>query len=267
MKSILNVGLTFIVFAVMAVSCTESRAEFEDLDETTTRATSTSLILASPTQISFSNAVIGDTQKVDVTVVSAGLTPLTVLTAFDIIVQGADASEFEIERPSLSLIGVLQALLGNGYTFTVAYTPTTLEPVEATVLVNASILGILLPTQLEIPINGTLAKGPQLVSGGEIAKFIGFDPEDPTVALFEIELTFDRQVTLADSTAVNGPTPGFFKRVFTNARNLAAQAAIAVSQIENFTGTIYIDVDALIDENGDPLQQGITLDFTLGDIL
>lgn len=267
MKSIFNVCLLFALFAATAISCTES----ENLDEVTTRATQSSLILASPTEISFSDGVIGETQTKDVTVVSAGLTPLTVLTAFDIIVQGADASQFSIERPSLSLIGLLEALLGNGYTFTVNYTPTTTETTNATVLVNASILGVLLPTQLEIPVTANAdtfdGTGPQLASSGMLtAEFVGFDPEQPLNAIFQTEILFDREIILVGANAVSGPTPGFFRRVFTQGRNLIAQASIALSQVQNFTGTILINVDAIIDANGDPLQEAIFLDFGLGDI-
>lgn len=267
MKSIFNVCLLFALFVATAISCTES----ENLDEPITRATQVSMILASPTEISFSDGIIGETQTMDVTVVSAGLTPLTVLTAFDIIVQGADAAQFSVQRPSLSLIGLLEALLGNGYTFTVNYTPTTAETSNATVLINASILGVLLPTQLEIPVTGNAdtfnGTGPQLVSSGNLtADFVEFDPENPLSAIFQIEITFDREIALTSANAVSGPTPGFFKRVITQGRRLAAQASIALNQIENFTGTILIDVDAIIDANGDPLQEAISLDFGLGDI-
>lgn len=265
MKSIFNSGVIFALFAVMAISCTDS----EDIlnDEVATRATGTSLIMSSPTEINFSDAVVGQTYKQEVTIVSAGLTPLTVLTAFDIIVQGADADQFNVELPSLSLIGIVEALLGQGYTFTVTYTPTAVGTSNATVLVNASLLGVLLPTQLEIPATGTTATGPQLVSGGEMAQFVGYDPEDPTRALFEIILTFDRDITLANSSAVNGPVPGFFKRVITRANKLVAQASILVSEIQNFTGEIILDVEALLDGNGDPLLEDIIFDFILGDIL
>lgn len=269
MKSVFKSVFIIALSTLIVTSCSESESVINEGDNgVITKSASTSLLLASPNDISFSNAVVGETYEVDVTVVSAGLTSLTVLTAFDVIVQGADAAQFKVVRPSLSLAGLLEALLGNGYTFKVSYTPTKLGTSTATILVNASILGILLPTQLEIPVTGTTASGPQLVTNpanGGTARFIGYDSEDPTLAIYEIEILFDRVVTLVDSTLVTEQqgTPGFFKRVWTRAKALAARVAVVVGEIEDSLGTITIKADALLDENNDPLPEDIIFDLII----
>ena len=142
----------FASLALFATSCSQS----EDLKvpETTLRAADSPLLVATPEQLYFDIA-IGNGQEKTVNIKTAGLSSLSALSSFTVTIQGSDADQFVAEEPNLSLIQLLQALLGNGVNIPVSYFPLEAGPHEAELLVTSTLLGVVAPVQKTILLHGT----------------------------------------------------------------------------------------------------------------
>ncbi|WP_156032727.1 hypothetical protein [Prevotella sp. 10(H)] len=193
--------LSMLAFlAVFAISCSDTEEAAEP--EKTLKAADSPLLVATPEELYFDIAV-GNSLEKNVNIKNAGLSSLSALTNFTVIVQGADADQFVAEEPNLNLAQLLQALLGNGINIPVSYFPTESGPHEAELLVTATLLGVVAPVQKTIPLHGTTTAlpGPVVVStvpanGGSTT----FDSRVPNVVgtpkgQYHIDIVFNQNIT------------------------------------------------------------------------
>ncbi len=193
--------LAFMAIAIS--SCSES----EDLTlpdvNTETRADSP-LLIASPTEINFTDVVPETRVRDTVNIKVAGLPSLGVLTNFDITIQGEDLLEFSYSEPELGLTEFLQALLGGGVNIPVSYRPLNHGSHEAELLITASLLGVLMPVQITVPLHGSTKPLPipELIfsiplDGGTV----GFDGpvEGSDKGEYSLYLVFDQDIYINNS--------------------------------------------------------------------
>ncbi len=155
-------------------------------------------IVTTPTQVNLTNSG-GPLQQV----VNIKMTPLPLLvslTSVNVTIQGADASQFTVEQPSLSLNELITALRGDGLNVTVTYKPTSTGTHNANLLINASLLGVLFPIQKTVPITGVCVPYPQMT---------GSNPANGATNVAVISganVFFSENVTLVDASkiSVNG---------------------------------------------------------------
>jgi len=207
MKKKIKYLSVLVLLVAFATSCSES--EELDTPERTVKAAETSMLVATPQELYFDVAV-GNSQEKTVNIKTAGLSSLSALTNFTVVVQGADSDQFIAEEPSLNLVQLLQALLGSGINIPVSYFPLENGPHEAELLVTASLLGVLMPVQMTIPLNGTTIAlpGPTVVStvptnGGSTT----FDSRVPNVegeplGQYHIDIVFDQAISATPDLSV-----------------------------------------------------------------
>ncbi|MCD7901274.1 MAG: ubiquitin family protein [Bacteroides sp.] len=154
MKQKINSLLMLAFLAVFAISCSQSEdlSPAEQLPET--RADSP-MLMAAPTEVYFNDVEVGATTNETVNIKIAGLPSIGALTSFDCVLQGPDTDQFSFEDPQLGLAELFGALLGNGTDISVSYSPTEAGPHEAELLVTTSLLGLLMPLQITIPLHGS----------------------------------------------------------------------------------------------------------------
>lgn len=159
--------LVLLMFSVLfGVSCSQSDELLLPEEEPVNLRADSPLLIATPTQLYFNNVTPGSSLEKVVNIKTAGLSSLAALTGFDVTVQGDGGNQFIAEDPNLSLLQLLQALLGNGIDIPVTYFPTEEGPHEAELLVTAALLNVVMPVQTTVPLHGTtqVGVGPQLVS-------------------------------------------------------------------------------------------------------
>lgn len=160
-------------------------------------AQSSPMIITSPTQLDYSTTIGLPVEKV-VNAKVAGLPSLALLSSFKAIVQGQNADQFSVEMPSLSLVNILEALLGQGINIKVTYNPTFMSlNHKAELLIETALLGVLLPVQTIVPIN---AEGfePPLVESTSPADGAVNVPENTT----SIRINYDGFISLKDRSKI-----------------------------------------------------------------
>lgn len=161
-------------------------------------AQSSPALITSPTQLNFSTTPgFPETQVVNVK--DAGLSSLSVLTNFDVSIQGVDQDQFAVRQPSLSLAALLSALRGNGVDIEVIYQPTELGTHAAELLINASILGILFPVQTTVPLTGNSSEMeiPEVVSTIPLANATNAQANQNTITI-----TYDQNMMIIDPNRI-----------------------------------------------------------------
>lgn len=160
-------------------------------------AQSSPVIVTSPNQLNFSTT-IGLPAEQEVNVKIAGLPSLAVLSSFNAVVQGQDADQFSVEMPSLSLVGILQALLGQGINIKVTYNPFT-EALDhqAELLIETALLGLLIPVQTTIPLRGESFQPPVVESTNPANGAQGIAVNRST-----IRISYDKNIAVQDASRI-----------------------------------------------------------------
>lgn len=160
-------------------------------------AQSSPMIITSPTQLDYSTTIGLPVKKV-VNAKVAGLPSLAVLSSFKAIVQGQNADQFSVEMPSLSLINILEALLGQGINIKVTYNPTFMSlNHKAELLIETALLGVLLPVQTTVPINAEGFEPPMVESTSPADGAVNV-PENTT----SIRINYDGFISLKDRSKI-----------------------------------------------------------------
>lgn len=213
MKQKFNYLLLLMFSMLFAVSCSQSDELLLPEEASVNLRADSPLLIATPTQIYFNNVNVGSSVEKVVNIKTAGLSSLAALTGFDVMIQGADENQFIVEDVSLSLVQLLQALLGNGIDIPVTYFPTEEGPHEAELLVTAALLNVVMSVQTTVPLHGTtqVGVGPQLVStvpanGGSTI----FDSRVPGVigtpkGQYHIDFVFNENIILTPDFALQYP--------------------------------------------------------------
>lgn len=160
-------------------------------------AQSSPMIVTSPTQLDYSTTIGLPVEK-QVNVKVAGLPSLAVLSSFNAVVQGPNADQFSVVMPSLSLINILEALLGQGINIKVTYNPTS-ESLQhkAELLIETALLGVLLPVQKTVPINGEAFEPPVIESTSPADGAVNVPVGTSTVSF-----TFDKDIQVKDASKI-----------------------------------------------------------------
>jgi len=202
-------------------------------------AQSSAMLLTTPTQVNLSTEIGLNAQQV-VTVKIAGIPGLSVASSFDLSIEGADADQFSVIDPNPSLGSLISELLGQGHEIYVYYNPTKKGPHQATLLIEASLLGLIMPVQTTIPLTGNtqIPQGPPSV--------IFTDPVDDTPdiqadeAIFSV--TYNQDITVTDESLIT----------------INGQSAINVSAEDNVLTIDNISQDSPF------LESGITYNVVIG---
>lgn len=121
----------------------------------TTKAWATGPVLsATPSSVAFS-AKVGETVEQEVTIKVLNLPLLSTVNSFDVKMEGANGNQFSVRNNATSLLDIVEGLLTGGHKITVSYTPTLAGTHTAEVSVEATLLGLLLPLHLTIPVTAT----------------------------------------------------------------------------------------------------------------
>lgn len=155
-----KISSLFILAGLMlfAVSCSQSEETLVSDNERAIKeamADASPMLITTPTQLNYTNIPVGSSQEKNVNVKTAGLPSLSMLTAFDVMIQGPDENQFIVEDPELSLAALLQSLLGGGVDIPVTYFPLEKGTHEAELLITATLLGLVMPVQTTVPLHGT----------------------------------------------------------------------------------------------------------------
>lgn len=207
--------LAFI--AAFMVSCTQSNDPLEEMKQNPETRAGSPLLIATPTEVNYTDveASLTNIVKQTVNIKTAGLSPLSALTAFDVKIQGVDSYYFLVDPPTLSLVGLLKALLGGGVDLTVYYYPRSdVGEHNAELLVTASLLGLVMPIQTTIPLHGTsiAPNAPKViktipVNGGSVT----FDSRVPgtegtvPVGQYHLDFIFDQDIIITGDYSFNWP--------------------------------------------------------------
>lgn len=204
MKTTLNSWIIAGIIALFAVSCsqTDDYPVDDALKAKEKAALANSPLVATPTELYFNNVITGTSVEDTVNVKTSGLSLITGVTNFDVEIQGEDASQFSVEDDGMSLGELLTALLGGGKDIPVTYFPTSEGTHEAELLITATLLGLLNPVQIIVPLHGTavLPPAPQLVStvpaNGGSTTFDGRVPnvEGTPLGQYHLDFVFDVNV-------------------------------------------------------------------------
>ncbi len=153
--------LFLILFSVvMLLSCSDNTFVEESMEPMSETRADSPLLITTPTELYFNNVRVLESKTENLNVKNAGLSSLGVLTRFDVTVQGDNSIYFEVESPTLDFSELLQTLLGGGIDIPVTYRPTIPGPHEAELLITASLLGVLAPIQITVPLHGTTQSAP-----------------------------------------------------------------------------------------------------------
>lgn len=235
--------LAFIV--AFTVSCSESNDLLEQTQQNIETRAGSPLLIATPTEVNYTDveATLVNIVEQKVNIKTAGLSPLSALTAFNVTVQGKDRSKFLVDYPKLNLTGLLKALLGGGVDITVSYYPgTDVGEHNAELLVTASLLGLVMPIQTTIPLHGNsiTPNAPKViktipVNGGSVT----FDSRVPDtegtvpVGQYHLDFIFDQDIIISSNFTFNWP--------------ISAPLAYSIypELIDNRTLRVYLQEDAL----------------------
>ncbi len=208
MKRIIHyLMLTFT--ALIIVSCTKSE-DLLSIESTPDTRADSPLLLATPTELYFEDVEYYNTARDTVNIKTAGLASVIALTRLDITIQGRDKDKFGFIQPDLDLEDLLDALIGDGIDITVTYTRDfSAGPHEAELLVTASLLGVLLPLQITVPLHGiTEIPIPKLVQTiPENEGYVEFEGKVPGVEYldkgqYHLYFIFDRDITIANYAGI-----------------------------------------------------------------
>ncbi len=210
MKKRFFFGLVVAFLGVFIVSCSQSEDLLSTEQAPETRADSP-LLIATPTEVYFKNIQFFDIARDTVNIKSAGLSSLIGLTRLDITIQGADKDMFAFTQPELDLIELFDALIGDGIDIPVSYTrDPSVGPHDAELLVTASLLGILLPVQITIPLHGAREESiPNLIrtipEDGGTVEFEGKVPgvEYLGKGQYHLYFIFDKDIVLVDMAGID----------------------------------------------------------------
>lgn len=206
MKTIFSYLLLAFI-AVAFFSCSESENLLPGEENVETRASSP-LLIASPTEVYFTDVSVETRVRDTVNVKVAGLPLLAMLTDFEVIIQGPDVLQFGWTDPELGLAEFLQALLGGGVDIPVSYRPYTHGSHEAELLITASLLGLVAPVQITVPLHGntTALPIPQLVStipvNGGTVNFDG-PVEGSDKGEYHVDFIFDQNIVIYNSNLIH----------------------------------------------------------------
>lgn len=254
--------MTFV--AIIMVSCSQSEDLLPIEENVETRANSP-LLIASPTEVYFEDVAIYDDVRDTINIKTAGLTSLAVLTNFQLTIQGPDQSRFIAINPGLSLISLLQALLGGGVDIPVIFIPNRGGAFEAELVITASLLGVLMPVQITIPLHGTaqeVAPLKLLYTVPEDGGTVEWDGKVPDVAgtidkgQYHIDFVFDQNIIIKDyaSILLEGITTAQIRsRTVINGNTLRLIIWEDATTLQN---TIIIEADAIISADGTELEKG-----------
>lgn len=164
----------------------------------TTNLSAQDAILTTPTQVNLTNN--GGPLKQDVIIKTGLLSGLGALTSFTVTLQGANANQFSVEVPSLTIGDIIGELLGDGLKVTVTYKPTSTGTHNASLLINASLLGILLPSQKTVPVTGVCITPPGVTATNPSNGASDVRPNSPII------ITFNQNVSVVDASkfTING---------------------------------------------------------------
>lgn len=271
MNKKINSWLLLAVLAVFAVSCSQSD-ELLPADEqlSETRANSP-LLIVSPTEVYFNNVAIFTSSTETVNVKDAGISSLAVLTRFDVAIQGADDGHFSVNPISLSLTEILQAILGQGVNIPVKYLPFTEGPHEAELLITASLLGVLMPAQITVPLHGTTVRNTLTlvntvpVDGGTV-EYDGQVPneeEDPMVQ-YHLDFIFDKNISIGSGfTAqfLDGTTAEIVRKEVIN-NNILRVTINDFYRLAGLQHKLTISRGSISDMNGYPYGYDINLTYS-----
>jgi len=160
------------------------------------KSQSSAAIVTTPTALNYSTTVGLPVEK-DVNVKTAGISSLAVLTSFKAIVQGPNSNQFSAVVPSLSLIDLLNALLGNGINIKVTYNPTVEGDHTAELLIETALLGVLLPVQTTVPISAESFDPPVIESTSPAD-----EATNVPVGTTAINIYFDKSISIKDATKI-----------------------------------------------------------------
>jgi len=234
MKKLTTLSLLLIAF--FAVSITSVHAQ------------SSPMLVTTPTQVNLTTTIGGGADQ-DINVKIAGLPLLATVTAFDITLQGADADQFVVYNNPPNLAQILQMLLGGGYNFIVSYEPNEAGPHQATLLINAQLLGVLMPVQTTIPLTGNtevLPGAPVVISTNPVEGAQNVQANNPF-----IDLTYNQNITVLNASliTINGePATNVFvegNKLYVD--NLTQENPLLISGI---TYTVVVKAGAIQGENG-----------------
>ena len=187
----------FAIIAALTVSCSKSYGIMDE-EIPFTRADSP-LLVVSPTEVVFNE---GGSRTQEIEIKTAGISSLAVLTRFNLTIQGPDADKFSVEQVPASLAEILMALLGDGIRIFVDYNATTAGEHNAELLIDAALLGAILPVQTTIPLKGTTNDGvPQVVSTMPVS-----GDQNVQASNFYFRITYDQNINVVDQNliTVNG---------------------------------------------------------------
>jgi len=160
-------------------------------------AQSSAMIVTSPTELNFSTTIGLPVEK-EVNVKIAGLPSLALLSSFNAVVQGQNADQFSVEMPSLSLVSILEALLGQGINIKVTYNPFSESTQhQAELLIEAALLGVLLPVQTTVPITGESFTPPVVERTTPANGAQNVSPNRSTVVI-----SYDKAIAVADASKI-----------------------------------------------------------------
>lgn len=202
--------LVFLLSGLIFSACSnDTESDYlMPIDESVKKATNADspLLISSPTELYFTDVNVL-TEKTDtVNIKTAGLPTLGVLTRFDVTVQGINSDYFHASSPTLSLNQLLQALLGGGIDIPVTYRPYEDGPHEAELLITATLLGVLAPVQITVPLHGTtetVSVPTLLYSIPENEGIVNWDGRIHAEAIdkgqYHIDFVFDQNIYFSNS--------------------------------------------------------------------
>lgn len=229
---------------------------------TTTQVLAQSLLFT-PTEVHVQTE-IGQQVEQQINIKVAGLPALSMISSFDLTLQGPDAEFFTANDPQRSLMELLAELMGGGHNVSVTYAPTgpatAEEPHTATLLVTVALLGGVMPVQGTVELNGstTVPPGPpQVVSTSPVNGNMEVQANQPFITI-----TYNKEITIVnpDLITVNGePVENPLEEENVLSFDLITPESPVLPSGETFN--VVIGAGAIADANGNETVTDYTLNF------
>lgn len=229
---------------------------------TTTQVLAQSLLFT-PTEV-YVQTEIGQQVEQQINIKVAGLPALSMISSFDLTLQGPDAEFFTANDPQRSLMELLAELMGGGHNVSVTYAPTgpatAEEPHTATLLVTVALLGGIMPVQGTVELNGstTVPPGPpQVVSTSPVNGNMEVQANQPFITI-----TYNKEITIVnpDLITVNGePVENPLEEENVLSFDLITPESPVLPSGETFN--VVIGAGAIADANGNETVTDYTLNF------
>lgn len=229
---------------------------------TTTQVLAQSLLFT-PTEV-YVPTEIGQQVEQQINIKVAGLPALSMISSFDLTLQGPDAEFFTANDPQRSLMELLAELMGGGHNVSVTYAPTgpatAEEPHTATLLVTVALLGGIMPVQGTVELNGstTVPPGPpQVVSTSPVNGNMEVQANQPFITI-----TYNKEITIVnpDLITVNGePVENPLEEENVLSFDLITLESPVLPSGETFN--VVIGAGAIADANGNETVTDYTLNF------